>query len=451
LREAPEASGRSRAAAPAGRFLHRTGGLGPPARGAGARGYGWGEDAEEAVLLESIVIVGGSLAGIRSAEALRRLGFAGRLALVGAELRLPYDRPPLSKEVLRGARDPDSLSLVKPEALAALGLELHLGGVARGLDLGRREVVLEGDRRLPFQGLVIATGATPRRLPGTPALAGIGVLRTLDDCLALRAELERSPRVVVVGAGFIGAEVAATCRQRGLDVTLLETLPVPLGASVPREIGETLASIHRDAGVRVRCGVRVEGFTGGARVEGVRLAGGERIPADLVVLGIGVTPETRWLEGSGLPLGDGVLCDESLAAGAPDVVAAGDVARWTNPLFGESMRVEHWTNAVEQASAAAERLLAGPAAAKPFATVPFVWSDQYDRKLQIAGRIRPEDEMRIVHGTLAERRCVALFGRAGRLVGALAINRPRQLVAARRQIRESCRFEDAVAQAEAEA
>jgi len=400
-------------------------------------------------VLQSIVIVGASLAGLRCAEALRRQGYAGRLALVGAEHRVPYDRPPLSKEVLRGARDEQSLTLVGPEALPTLALDLRLGRAAASLDLAARAVLLEGGEHLRFDGLVIATGATPRRLPRTPPLAGIHVLRTLDDCLRLRGELERGPRVVVVGAGFIGAEVAATCRQRGLEVTLLETLPVPLGSAVPAAIGETLAAIHRDAGVTLRCGVRVAGFAGGARVEGVRLEDGSLVPADVVVVGIGVTPETRWLEGSGLPLGDGVLCDETLAAGAPGVVAAGDVARWHNPLFGESMRVEHWTNAVEQAGAAAERLLAGPAAGKPFAPVPFVWSDQYDRKIQIAGRVSPQDEMRIAHGTLAERRFLALFGRADRLVGALAFNRPRQLVACRKQIREGRRFEDAVAEAKA--
>jgi 3-phenylpropionate/trans-cinnamate dioxygenase ferredoxin reductase subunit len=397
---------------------------------------------EEAVL-DSIVVVGGSLAGIRCAEALRAQGFAGRLSLVGAEARLPYDRPPLSKEVLRGARDEASLALVKPDALAALALDLRLGRAAESLDLAGRAVVLAGGERLRFDGLVIATGATPRSLPAPP-LAGIHVLRTLDDCLRLRAELERAPRVAVVGAGFIGAEVAATCRARGLEVTLLEALPAPLAAAVPRAIGDTLAAVHRDAGVTLRCGVQVAGFEGGARVEGVRLADAKLVPADVVVVGIGVRPETRWLEGSGLALRDGVVCDESLAAGAPDVVAAGDVARWTNPLFGESMRVEHWTNAVEQAAAAAERLLAGPAAAKPFAPVPFVWSDQYDRKIQMAGRVGAQDEMEVVHGTLAERRFVALFGRAGRLVGALAVNRPRQLVAARRQIREGVGFAEAV-------
>jgi 3-phenylpropionate/trans-cinnamate dioxygenase ferredoxin reductase subunit len=353
--------------------------------------------------------------------------------------------------VLRGARDEHSIDLIKPEALAKLELELRLGQPAASLDLAARAVALVTGERLGFDGLVIATGASPRRLPGTPGLAGIHVLRTLDDCLRLRGELERSPRVVVVGAGFIGAEVAASCRQRGLEVTLLETLPFPLGAAVPAAIGETLAAVHRDAGVKLLCGVRVAGFAGEQRVEGVRLADGSLVAADVVVVGIGVAPETRWLEGSGLALGDGVLCDETLATGAPGVVAAGDVARWHNPLFGESMRIEHWTNAVEQAGAAAARLLAGPAAGKPFAPVPFVWSDQYDRKIQMAGRVGPQDEMRVVHGTLAERRFVALFGRAGRLVGALAMNRPRQLVACRKLIRDGCRFQDAVAEAEGSA
>jgi 3-phenylpropionate/trans-cinnamate dioxygenase ferredoxin reductase subunit len=397
-------------------------------------------------VLESIVIVGGSLAGIRCAEALRGQGYAGRLTLIGAETRMAYDRPPLSKEVLRGARDAASLALVKPAALAALALDLRLGRAAASLDLAGRAVVLATGERVGFDGLVIATGATPRRLPATPALAGIHVLRTLDDCLALRGELERHPRVAVVGAGFIGAEVAASCRQLGLEVTLLETLPVPLALAVPRAIGETLAAIHTDAGVTLRCGVRVAGFAGGARVEAVELASGERIAADVVVVGIGVAPETRWLEGSGLALDDGVVCDETLATRAPDVVAAGDVARWRNPLFGETMRIEHWTNAVEQASAAAERLLAGPAAGKPFAPVPFVWSDQYDRKIQFAGRVGPQDAMQIVEGSLAERRFVALFGRAGRLTGALAMNRPRPLVACRKLIREGRSFEAAIAE-----
>jgi NADPH-dependent 2,4-dienoyl-CoA reductase/sulfur reductase-like enzyme len=399
--------------------------------------------------LASIAVVGGSLAGLRAAEALRRLGFSGRLSLVGAERHRPYDRPPLSKDVLRGTRAPETLALGKPEAFDALDLDLHLGVRASHVDLARRRLALESGRELAFDGLVIATGAAPRTLPGTPPLAGIHTLRTLDDCLAIRAELERGPRVAVVGAGFIGAEVAATCRERGLEVTLIEALQAPMERALGPELGALLGAIHRDHGVDLRCGVGVAGFAGDARVEGVRLQDGSSAPADLVVVGIGVVPETAWLAGSGLELADGVVCDETTATRAPGVVAAGDVARWTNPLFGESMRVEHWTNAVEQGEAAAERLLAGPGGGRPFAPVPYVWSDQYDRKIMAAGSFRQGDERRILHGSLAERRFVALFGRKGRLVGALAFNRARQLVGYRRLIRERASFEAAVAGAEA--
>jgi 3-phenylpropionate/trans-cinnamate dioxygenase ferredoxin reductase subunit len=397
----------------------------------------------------SIAIVGGSLAGIRAAEALRRLGYDGRIDFVGAERHRPYDRPPLSKEVLRGDREADRIALSEPEAFDALELELRLGERATALDLDARAVVLESGERIAFEGLLIATGARPRRLPGTPSLAGIHVLRTLDDCLAIRAELERSPRVAVIGAGFIGAEVAASCRERGLEVTLIETLPAPLAAALPRAIGDVVAAVHRDQGVDLRCGVRVEGFEGGARVERLKLSDGSSLAADVAVVGIGVVPETDWLESSGLDLDDGVVCDETCATRAPGVVAAGDVARWTNPLFGESMRVEHWTNAVEQGEAAAARLLAGAEDARPFAPVPFVWSGQYDLRIQSAGCMRASDEMQVVHGSLSERRFVALFGRAGRLVGAVALNRVRQLMAYRRMLREEASFEAAVAAAEA--
>jgi len=398
--------------------------------------------------METIAIVGGSLAGLRSAEALRRRGYAGRLVFVGEESELPYDRPPLSKEVLAGSREPEQIALAKPEKFAALELDLRLGRRADSLDLDGRALQLSDGERLGFDGLVIATGAAPRALPGAPALAGIHVLRTLADCLALRRELDASPRVVVVGAGFIGAEVAATCRGRGLDVTLVEALPLPLANALPHQIGEVCAAVHRDAGVDLCCGVGVDEIFGGDRVEGIRLADGARIPADVVVVGIGVTPNTRWLESSGLALDDGVVCDASLATAAPGIVAAGDVARWHHPLFEESVRVEHWTNAVEQADAAAARLLTGPEGAEPFASVPFVWSDQYDRKFQSAGRFSPDDEMRVFHGSLAERRFVALFRRGDRLTGALAVNRVRQLIGYRRMIQEQVPWADAIAHAE---
>jgi NADPH-dependent 2,4-dienoyl-CoA reductase/sulfur reductase-like enzyme len=229
---------------------------------------------------QTIVVVGASLAGLRAVEALRRLGYDGRLVLVGAEPHRPYDRPPLSKEVLRGTREPDRIALAKPEAFDTLDLDLRLGTRATAVDLRARVVVLEDGERLDFDGLLVATGATPRTLPGSPPIAGLHTLRTLDDCIAIRAELERGPRVAVVGAGFIGAEVAATCRQRGLDVTLIETLPVPMAATLGMEIGEICAAVHRDQGVDLRCGVRVEGLEGSDRVERVQLSDGSHSTTD---------------------------------------------------------------------------------------------------------------------------------------------------------------------------
>jgi NADPH-dependent 2,4-dienoyl-CoA reductase/sulfur reductase-like enzyme len=395
----------------------------------------------------SIVVVGASLAGLRAVETLRKRGYAGRLTLIGAEDQLPYDRPPLSKEVLRGEWQPERARLTKPDAWEALALDVRLGRRAVKLDLAAREVELDRGERVHFDGLVIATGAAPRTLPGTEALEGIHVLRSIDDALAIRTACEKGPRVLVVGAGFIGAEVAASCRARGLEVTMVEALAVPLGRVLPAEIGGAVAALHRDHGVDLRCGVGVQGFEGADRVERVRLSDGTSVDAELVVVGIGVVPQTDWLAGSGLPLEDGVVCDATCAA-SPGIVAAGDVARWRNPLFDERMRVEHWMNASEQGPAAAHALLDGPAA-KPFANVPFFWSDQYDAKIQSAGRIRPGDDMRIAAGSLAERDFLALFGRDGRLTGALSFDRPRQLLRMRRRIAERIGFEAAIAEASA--
>jgi NADPH-dependent 2,4-dienoyl-CoA reductase/sulfur reductase-like enzyme len=394
--------------------------------------------------LRTIVIVGASLAGLRAAETLRREGYEGSLVLVGDERHLPYDRPPLSKELLAGEWEPEQIVLRK-QPYDDLDLDLWLGRRATGLDAGDRVLELDGDERLRFDGLVVATGSRPRTLPGTPPLDGIFVLRTLDDCLAIRARLDARPRVVVIGAGFIGSEVAATCRGRGLEVTVLEMLPVPLARGVGPVIGEACGALHRDHGVDLRCGVAVAGFEGREQVEQVRLADGTAIDADLVVVGVGVVPETGWLERSGLALDDGVVCDETCLAG-PGIVAAGDVARWPKPLFdGESMRVEHWTNATEQGVAAALRLLAGNASGEAFAPVPFVWSDQYDVKIQIVGSIHGDDEVVVVDGSLDERRFVALFGRDGRLVGALGFSRPRLVMQYRRMIADRASWDDALA------
>lgn len=390
--------------------------------------------------LGTLVVVGASLAGLRALQALRRAGFDGRLVAIGAEDEKPYDRPPLSKEVLSGKWDAERTRLLRPEE-EGLDVEWRLGRAASGLDLAGRQVLLAGGESVAFDGLVIATGAYARTIPGTPPLEGIHVLRTLADCLALRADLDKSPRVAVIGAGFIGMEVAATCRGRGLAVTVIEALAAPLERGLGATLGSYVGEIHREQGVDLRLGAKVARFVGTQRVEAVELADGTRVPADVVVVGIGAAPTTAWLEGCGLELRDGVVCDAACrAARAPFVVAAGDVARWPNALFGESMRIEHWTNATEQADHAALTLLAGDAGGAPFTSVPFVWSDQYDRKIQVAGRIEGADETRIVDGSLAERRFVMLFGSGGRLRGVLGINRPRLVMKYRAQIREGAPF-----------
>jgi 3-phenylpropionate/trans-cinnamate dioxygenase ferredoxin reductase component len=404
-----------------------------------------------------IVVVGASLAGLRAAEELRHQGFEETITVVGDEIREPYDRPPLSKQVLAGAWPPErtALTVMHPDGLAGLDLEWRLGVRATRLDLTSRRVLLAGEGDVPFDGLVVATGAAPRELPGTETLAGVHTLRTLDDSLAVRAALDAGVRcVVVVGAGFIGAEVAATCRNAGCDVTILEALPVPLGRALGDEMGAVMGELHRDHGVDLRVGVGVAGFEGGERVTHVRLADDTLIDAELVVVGIGVTPNTGWLEGSGLALDDGLVCDATTRA-APGVVAAGDVARWPSHRFGELMRVEHWDNAIAMGEHAAGRLLADlagdpaddPASTAPYDPVPWFWSDQYDRKIQLAGRSAGADEVRVVDGSTEERRFVALYRRGDRLVGVLAMNRPRPLVAYRGLIERGASWDEALGQA----
>lgn len=395
--------------------------------------------------LEKVVVVGASLAGLRAVQALRRAGYDGRIVAIGEERHRPYDRPPLSKEVLAGKWDADRTALLQPDEETALAVEWRFGARAAGLDLATRRVRLDTGEEVPFDGLVIATGAVARTIPGTPAeLAGVHTLRTLDDGLALRASLDHSPKVAVIGAGFIGAEVAATCRGRGLEVTMIEALDWPLARALGVELGRAVTELHRDHGVDVRLGTPVAGLEGATRVERVRLSDGSAVEADLVVVGIGVAPATAWLEGSGLELRDGVVCDATCAA-APGVVAAGDVVRWHNPRFDETMRLEHWTNATEQADAAVATLLSGDGATAPYAPVPFFWSDQYDRKIQFAGRAAPGDETALVDGSLEERRFVLLYGRGGRLRGVLGFNRPRLVMHYRGLIRSGASFEEALA------
>lgn len=396
--------------------------------------------------LTSVAVVGASLAGIRFAETLRRSGYDGPLTLIGDEPHAPYDRPPLSKQVLAGTWETDKTRLQDDAALAALGVDLRLGQRAVSFDASTRTIGLADGTEVTADGVLIATGARTRTLPGANGLAGVYTLRTLDDCLAIKAELADDPRrVVVVGAGFIGAEVAATARQGGHDVTLIEAAAAPLDRVLGAEMGMVCADVHRDHGVDLRLGVGVDALTGEDAVTGVRLADGSVVPADVVVIGIGVVPNTEWLLGSGLTIDNGVVCDETCLAGT-GVVAAGDVARWPNPTFdGELMRVEHWDNAVDQGMHAANRLLAGNGPGEPFGPVPWFWSDQYDRKIQLAGRPRPDDTVEIVNGSIEERRFAALYGRNGRVMAVLGMNRPRQVMQFRSLIAERTSWDDALA------
>ena len=401
---------------------------------------------------DRITIVGASLAGYWAAETLRRDGFEGVISLIGDEGHEPYDRPPLSKKYLAGEVERDRVDLGSAEKLAALDLDLRLGQRATGLDVAARTLEVDGVSE-PFDGLIIATGARCRTLPGTDGVAGVHTLRTVDDADAVRAAMDAgAERMVVVGAGFIGAEVASTAVGRGLAVTMVEALEAPFERVLGVEMGAVLADVHRGHGVDLRAGVGVDevlaepdGGTGaGLRVVGMRLADGSEVACDLLVAGIGVIPNVDWLEGSGLEVADGVVCDETCLA-APGVVAAGDVARWTNARYGESMRVEHWDNAVQQGVHAARRLLQSDEEAEPFTPVPWFWSDQYDRKVQLAGRTHPDAEVRVVTGSVAEHRFVAYYGLGGRFLGALGVNRPRQVMQSKGLLEQDASWDEALA------
>ncbi|HAY52087.1 MAG TPA: FAD-dependent oxidoreductase [Acidimicrobiaceae bacterium] len=401
--------------------------------------------------MKNIVIAGASLAGLRAAEELRAHGYDGSIHLIGDEPHLPYDRPPLSKQVLAGDWEPERVSLINPERHESLNFEWHLGQTAVQLNLDNKTVSLSSGADLKYDGLIIATGARCRTLPGAENLEGVYTLRGLDDALTIRDAFESKPnRVVVVGAGFIGAEVAATARNRGLEVSMIEVAPVPFERVLGAEMGEVLADVHRDHGVEVITGVGVDSLKGNSKVDKVVLSDGREIEANVVVIGIGVIPNTEWLDGSGLEIDNGVVCDETCLA-APNVVAAGDVARWPNRLFDEVMRVEHWDNAVEQGMYAARRLLAGESQIDPYTPTPWFWTDQFDRKIQLAGRTRPDDEIKIITGSVEERRFATIYGREDRLVGILGFNRPRHVMQYKQMITDRVSWIDAIAYAEEQA
>ncbi|RPK67255.1 Rhodocoxin reductase [Streptomyces sp. ADI96-02] len=379
--------------------------------------------------MNRIVIVGASAGGLATAEALRGSGYEGGITLIGDEPHLPYDRPPLSKRILTGTERPSGLALRRKEHIGALGLDLRLGARATGLDMAARTVRLADGAVVPYEALVVATGVRARRLPGSGHLSGrmtgSHTLRTVEDALRLKARLLPGRRLVIVGAGFVGAEVAAVARGLGVEVTVLESAPVPMAQAIGGQAGQLLARAHLDHGVRLRTGAAVaEILSTDGHVTGVALADGSVIPADDVLVAVGSLPNTEWLHGSGLTLDDGLVCDEFSAA-APGVYGVGDAARWHNPLFGTTMRIEHRTNAAEQAIAVARNLLAPePALRRPYAPVPYFWSDQYDMKAQAYGFLRGHDEAAVVEQDASRKRFLIAYRREDRLVGVLAAGVP---------------------------
>ncbi|MFE3458274.1 NAD(P)/FAD-dependent oxidoreductase [Nocardiopsis aegyptia] len=370
-----------------------------------------------------VTIVGASAAGLSTAEALRRRGYEGRLRLLDAEDRFPYDRPPLSKQVLSGAWEASRARLRGPDQLAALNAELLLGERAVSLDSRTRTVTTGTGRVLEDDVLVLATGLTPVTLPGQDGLAGAHVLRGLDHALALRRDLASAGRVVVVGEGVLGAEIAATARGLGLDVTLVGLGRTLLADQLGDTVGRVLTTLHAERGVRLRLGSAVESLVGDSgRVRGVRLADGEVLPADVVVTAVGSRPATAWLEGSGLRLGDGVETDSRCRA-APGIYALGDAASWYHEGFGRRLRLENRTHAVEQAQAVASAILGSD---RPYIPVPYFWTDQYEARIQAHGTPSPGAEVSIAEGDVADRRFVAVYAVGGRVTGVLGWNMPKQ-------------------------
>jgi NADPH-dependent 2,4-dienoyl-CoA reductase/sulfur reductase-like enzyme len=374
----------------------------------------------------SVTVVGASLAGVSTARALREQGFDGRLTVVGDEPHPPYDRPPLSKDYLAGTAERAELDLLT-SADDALEVDWRLGCTAVGLDTAARAVLLEGGGRLVSDAVVIATGARARRLPG-PTPAGVHTVRTVDDATALRAELVPGARLVLIGGGFIGAEIASTARALGVDVVVVEALATPLAGPLGADIGRVCAGLHADNGVRLLAGVGVERVLGDGQVRAVRLVDGRELPADVVVVGIGAAPCVDWLAGSGIaidPVGGGVRTDAHCATDVAGVLAVGDCASPYRRYAGGALRLEHWTNALKQPATAAATLLGQPGVPSADHEAPYFWSDQYDSRLQFAGHRADGDQVEIVEGDVEARNFLAVYRRNGEPVAVFAMNRPR--------------------------
>ncbi|MFF6978455.1 NAD(P)/FAD-dependent oxidoreductase [Streptomyces sp. NPDC008343] len=373
--------------------------------------------------MRTVAVVGASLAGLSAARSLRKQGYDGRLVVIGDELHRPYDRPPLSKEFLAGTLGETELALETDDE--DLRAEWLLGSRAVGLDRTQRTVRLADGHEVRADGVVLATGAAARTLPGSEGLSGVHTLRTLDDARALRDELARGGRLVVIGGGFIGAEVASTAYALGLDVTVVEVAPTPLAGPLGETMGAVVSALHADHGVRLLCGVGVKGLSGETRVDAVLLEDGRSLPADIVVVGVGASPCVQWLDGSGVELDNGVKCGADGRTSLAGVVAVGDCANWYDPRAGFHRRVEHWTGARERPDAAVAALLAGGAVAPGVPRPPYFWSDQYGVKIQFVGHAAGADSVTVEAGATDDRDVLAVYRRAGDPVAVLGMNQPR--------------------------
>ncbi|TDD37279.1 FAD-dependent oxidoreductase [Actinomadura sp. KC06] len=391
----------------------------------------------------TLVVVGASLAGLRAVEAVRADGWDGPISLVGAEEHLPYDRPPLTKDYLCADECPDTTYRGSARLADEFGVTLHLGEPATALDVDEGTVVV-GDRPMRYDALVLATGSYARSFPGTGNLDGVFTIRTLDDARALRGALRvGSPKLTVIGAGFIGSEVASVGRELGLDVTVVERAPTPLAGAIGERMGQALTEIHRRNGTKVITGVGVDGIVGDTRVRAVRLADGRDVQTDVLVAGVGAAPCTEWLDGAGLTVEDGVVADATLAA-APGVYVAGDIARWPNALFDDvldgPMRLQHWTSAAEQGARAARNAVA-PSRAQPYQTIPYFWSDWYSSRIQFVGvpdSDRHDVETSVVAGDhTGGGPFTALYCANDRIIGALAVDMRAEAMKYRRLIAQN--------------
>jgi 3-phenylpropionate/trans-cinnamate dioxygenase ferredoxin reductase subunit len=390
--------------------------------------------------VETVVVVGASRAGLSAAEALRDEGYDGRVVLLGDEAALPYDRPPLSKEVLSGAWNVAQTQLATHAELAARGIELRTSARATSLDLAAKSVIVNGTERIGFDRLLIATGARARMLPGSD-LEGIHCLRTIDDALAIRAQLAGRPRVTVVGAGFIGAEVVSTLSGLGLEVSLVHLEQLPMEIAVGVDVATRVQRMQRDSGARIYASRMVESFRGRDRVEAVVLRDGTVIETDVVVVGAGVVPNVEWLRSSGLPLDAGVVCDEFCAADAErGVYVAGDVASGARRGKGLGASYEHWTNAVDQGAHAARNLLTGDGRRSPYTALPYFWSDQFGVRIQVLGQVPPGVRLSVVDGSIDDLRFAGVYHRDGHVTGAVALNMPSGLVRLARQVTQRAPF-----------